>query len=294
MIKKKLITCFLSVPLAVRSFSARPVRRNEEIKLKAVLVADLHTDGDRYRDRNNVLRRVFGAIGRTQNDADTLVLAGDITNCGDEKEYRHLDRFIDFYAKIKDCVPEMGNHDSWHHSDDPDYETAEKNFKDFCKNRGVKTDKIYFSKKVNGFTFISVGAEGNDFDDPYFSDEQYAWLDGELKGACAEGKPVFVICHRPIEHMFDCAERFLNIMRSNAEGAAAPVIYVSGHLHVIGENTFSNPFKNLYYLNLPSALYNDGGGMGFNAEVYDGKIIFTGMNYIKNRKLDGFTYTVGS
>ena len=56
----------------------------------AVLTADLHTDADPCRDRRDVLRLAFSGFTRIVARPDVFVIPGDITNCGDEKEYRSV------------------------------------------------------------------------------------------------------------------------------------------------------------------------------------------------------------
>lgn len=85
-------------------------------------------------------------------------------------------------------------------------------FKAFCRWSGVKTDRVYYTKRVNGFSFIVTGVEDCDFKNPYHSDAQFDWLEKELKAAVSEGKPVFVICHKPLEDLGDGAERMAQIL----------------------------------------------------------------------------------
>jgi hypothetical protein len=83
-----------------------------------------------------------------------------------------------------------------------------------------------------------------------------------------------------------------SILMQASENAAAPVIYVSGHCHEIGENTYAAPNEKLIYLNLPSVLYTEDGGLGFTAEVTDTSVILTGINFLEDRALDGYTYII--
>ena len=269
-----------------------PARHSADVQLKAVLVADIHADADPVRDRSNVLRQIFAAIGKTQNDADTLVMAGDLTNSGDEWEYRFLNNFLNVYCRLRDRVPEIGNHDSWHHSDDPDYALAEQYFKDFCRWNGVKTDKVYYEKTVCDIPFLVLGVEDSDFKNPYHSDEQLDWFETQLNAAVAAGKPVFVICHKPIDYLGNSAARIERILTSAAEAAAAPIVYVCGHTHDIGGRTFRQPNDKLVFLELPSLQYTYGGGLGFVAEVTDGEVTLTGMNFLTDQPLDDFEYHI--
>ena len=282
----------LVVTLLFQNLLVLPARHSADVQLKAVLVADIHADADPTRDRSNVLRQIFATIGKTQNDADTLVMAGDLTNSGDEWEYRFLNNYLNVYCRIRDRVPEIGNHDSWHHSDDPDYALAEQYFKDFCRWNGVKTDKVYYEKTVCDIPFLVLGVEDSDFKNPYHSDEQLDWFETQLNAAVAAGQPVFVICHKPLDYLGNAAARMEQILTNAAEAAAAPIVYVCGHTHDIGGRTFRQPNDKLVFLELPSLQYTYGGGLGFVAEVTDGEVTLTGMNFLTDQPLDDFEYHI--
>ncbi len=290
MFARLLTTIALVFSLLFQNLAVMPLKKADDVQLKAVLISDIHADADFTRDRCNVLRQIMLSIGKHQNDADTLVMSGDLTNSGDLREYINLNTFLHVYSHIGDCVPELGNHDSWHHSDDPDFATAEKYFKSFCAWNGIKTDKVYYTKQVNDFTFIVTGVEDCDFKNPYHSDAQLDWLEKELNGAVAQDRPVFVICHKPLESLGDAAARTEQILTTAAEHAKAPIVYVSGHNHEIGDNTFASPCDNLVYLNLPSVQYTDDGGLGFIAEIKENELTLTGMNFLTNEPLDGYEY----
>ena len=290
---KLFTTIALIISLLFQNFAVLPVRHSGDIRLKAVLIADIHADANPIRDRSDLLRQILAAIGKTQNDADAIVMAGDLTNSGDLREYLFLNNYLNVYCRIRGRVPEIGNHDSWHHSDDPDYTKAERYFKAFCRWNGVRTDKVYYSKKVNGIPFIVLGVEASDFKNPYHSDEQLDWFEAELNAAAAEGQPVFVICHKPLDYLGDSGARMERILTSAAEAAAAPIIYVSGHTHDIGANTFHQPNDKLVYLNLPSVQYTEDGGLGFVTEVTAHEVSLTGMNFLTDQPLDGFDYHIG-
>ncbi|MBQ7639324.1 MAG: metallophosphoesterase [Clostridia bacterium] len=292
MFAKLFTTLMLILSLLFQNFSVIPIRHADNISLKAVLISDIHADADPVRDRNDLLREGFAAIGRTQNDADTLVMSGDLTNSGDLREYLFLLEYINTYCRIPDRVPEIGNHDSWHHSDDPDFTKAEKYFKLFCVLNGVCTDKVYYKKQVKGYTFIVLGVEDCDFKTPYLSEEQLCWFEEELSAACEENKPVFVVCHKPVDCMGDSEERLSRVLTESAASASAPIVYISGHHHNdFDENSLQRPEENLIYLNLPSFLDNDG-APGAVLEVTDSTVTLTGCSFLEEKPVEGFSYVV--
>ena len=292
MLARLFTTIVLVLSLLPQTLSVTPLKKADDVLLKAVLVSDIHADADCTHERCGLLRQVFLSVGQHHNDADTLVMSGDLTNSGEYREYVNLNTFLNVYSHIDDRVPELGNHDSWHHSDNPDFAAAEKRFRAFCRWNGVKTDRVYYTKRVNGFSFIVTGVEDCDFKNPYHSDAQFDWLEKELKAAVSEGQPVFVICHKPLEDLGDGAERMAQILSDAADNAKAPILYVSGHCHEIGANTFVRAGAHLVYLNLPSVLYTGDGGLGFIAQVKDHALVLTGMDFLTDTPLDGYSYTI--
>ncbi|MBQ6118707.1 MAG: metallophosphoesterase, partial [Clostridia bacterium] len=115
--KRRLIHSLPTIASSLATARALPQKKPEPCDFRAVFAADLHTDADPYRDRTDVLRRAFAGL-RREGALDALVLCGDITNCGDEKEYALLRRLKKAYLGETRLLPQMGNHDSWHHSDD--------------------------------------------------------------------------------------------------------------------------------------------------------------------------------
>ena len=292
MLARLFTTIALVLSLMFQNLAVVPLKKADDVQLKAVLISDIHADADFTRDRSNALRQIILSIGSHHNDADTLVMSGDLTNSGDLREYVNLNTFLRVYSHIGDFVPELGNHDSWHHSDDPDFAKAERYFKAFCAWNGVKTEKVYYAKQVNGFRFIVTGVEDCDFKNPYHSDAQLDWLERELTDAIGHGQPVFVICHKPVENLGAAAERMEQILTAAAEDADAPIVYISGHHHEIGKNTYASPCDDLIYLNLPSVQYTGDGGLGFLAEVRKNELTLTGMDFLTNEPLDGYEYRI--
>lgn len=292
MVARFFTTIALIFSLLLQNLAVVPLQKADDVQLKTVLISDLHADSDFTRDRSNTLRQIMLSIGKNHNDADTLVMSGDLTNSGDLREYINLNTFLHVYSHIRDRVPEIGNHDSWHHSADPDFAKAEKYFKAFCAWNGVKTDKVYYTKQVNGFTFIVTGVEDCDFKNPYHSDAQLEWFEKELNSAVGQGRPVFVICHKPLDYLGEAGKRMEQALTSAAETADAPILYVSGHCHDIGANTYASPCERLAYLNLPSVLYNEDGGLGFVCEIRERELSLTGMNFLTNEPLDGYAYRI--
>ena len=271
--KRRLIHCLPTIASSLANARLLPRRRAEACELRAIVAADLHTDADPCRDRTDVLRRAFAGIRRDGN-TDLLALCGDITNCGDEKEYALLRRLKKAYLGDMRVLPQMGNHDSWHHSDDPDYPLAARLFRGFCRDCGFVAERNYFYTTVKGFPFVVTGTEALCHNKPTVSDEQLRWLDRTLAKAVGTGRPVFVLSHQPPQGrngvtpelheagMGDCSAAVDGILLKYAERAGAPILFFSGHIHWLTPECLEKAHHNLYYINLPSLEYGGKGEPG--------------------------------
>ena len=286
-----------------------PRRETETYELRAIFAADLHTDADPFRDRTDVLRRAFSGI-RRDGRCDALALCGDITNCGDEKEYALLRRLKKAYLGEMRVLPQMGNHDSWHHSDAPNYPLAARLFQRFCRDCGLVTVKNYYYATVKGFPFIVTGTEALCHNKPTISDEQLDWLDKVLRKAAATGKPVFVLSHQPPEGrngvtpesheagMGECSAAVDALLLKHAETAKAPILFFSGHIHWLRPDCLEKAGKNLYYINLPSLEYGGKGDPGCPAgtaalvTVNGGSVTVTLRDFISGKNVPGYEIRV--
>ena len=256
-------------------------RAGEPPLLSAVLVADLHTDGDPARDRNVVLTRLFAGVAKRTPKADALIVAGDITNAANYREYGNLEGMLGIFRPAKRLLASSGNHDvGGGTSDDRDYGVSMRRYYEFCGRCGFKTDKPYATARIGGYLFVVIGSEARLNDCAKLTDTQLTWLDGVLKAAEGEGKPVFLIGHQAIggthgtsESADDArtvgeASRALRAVIETHTAAGLTLLYVSGHMHAdFSARSFENPSPGFYCLNLPSALYSAGGGRGVCIEV---------------------------
>lgn len=293
-------TIFSLIPTKAPGARCYGAEEPDKVLLEAAVVADIHTDAKFFRDRTNVLRKSFAGISKCREKLDAVVLAGDNTNCGDEEEYKLLRRLGGFWLRCGRILPAIGNHDSWHHSDDPDWELARTLFLDYCSHCGIKTEKTYYSTEVNGFDFIMLGTEKGVHNDAFITDEQIEWFDSELGRAVAEGKPVFIICHQTLagkngtspddvdnDSVGEASVKLAEIIERRSAEGTAPVLFFSGHMHTLGGRWFEKS-GNAYFINLPSLEYTYGGGIGALVEVYDGRVLLRLRNFVTDTYLSSY------
>ena len=308
----RFILFFTSITLAFiclfhgvdRAGSAFHAKDPDGIKMNAVVVSDLHAADKLTNDRDIILAKLFSGITKSETKLDAIALPGDITNNATKDEYRCLSAIINRYVRTGALLPALGNHDVRGDMNVEDYDDNMDRFYSFCALMGVETDKPYYAKVVQGYSFIVLGSEAEVKDRTYISPEQLQWLDGELTIAEAGGNPAFIICHQVIDHTnnVDQVWRFdgsigeqsdavRDVIRSHTDNGLK-VVFISGHLHEdFSEYSFEQPWPNLYCLNLPSAQFNEPAGMGCTVEAYADCVLIRTRNFITGEWLQT-VYTV--
>ncbi len=279
----------------------------DQLLFSAALIADTHSDSGFFHDRSKALRRIVCGISHAERLPDALVIAGDISNATDEKEYGMFKWCLKTFNDVPALIPAVGNHDT--RASDT-YEEAEKYFCDFAAAFGINTEKTYYATEVNGYPFIVLGSEGQLRLEAVLSDEQLAWFETELQKAVKGDKPVFIISHQPLyksNNVFYDASAETNhgigaqsdkveaILRKYVPLCKAPVFFISGHLHWnYGVERIDTDFmENLVSVNLPSVSKNEATtGLGMSLEVYKDKILLRGINYITQEWIEDWQYEI--
>ncbi len=289
-------------------------RDSENILLNFASISDVHAN-------DSSLRADLLALGLedVSNDAvDALVISGDITDRGNPAQWESLKRSFAEHCTLDNIVLASGNHDTWT-SDDVDA-TSEELFIKYNKEiSGRDIDRMYYSTRINGYTFIVLGSEG-DSTDAYFSDEQLLWLNSQMALASQDGKPIFVVCHQPINGshglpetwdrkdpqpedggMGDQSDQVESILKSYRN-----VFLISGHLHNgIGQKVTKQLFNytsiesagSFHSVNLPVYSYFNArgqmiSGAGFQFEVYADKVIVRARNYSCSAWYPDYEYSI--
>lgn len=313
----KIVSFFLGILYAIStafSFVPRTVwfgnetyspAEPESCLFDVVLIADVHSDSDYFNDRSKTIRKLLCGISQADSIPDALVIAGDLSNATDKKEYGMLRWSLETFNKIPSVIPAVGNHDT--RASDT-YEEARTLFCDFAADCDIETDTVYYSTSVNGYPFIVLGSEAQHRLDAEISPVQLMWFEEQLQNALKTEKPVFIVSHQPLynsnnvffndetDENYGIGEQSAEIeeiLRKYVPGYDQPVFFISGHLHrdyndYSVDTSFCN---NLYCVNIPSAVKTGDGGLGMALEVYPGKIILRARNYITAEWLDKYAYT---
>lgn len=292
--------------------------KKEGSLMTAELISDTHIEMTEYL-RPEFLKAGFRNMKYAKNDIDVMVVAGDLTNYGDEPSLAY------YYELIRECpvpvITSAGNHDIGHVGDrdvtDITREEALANVIKYANEYyGTEYEHNYYSREVEGYKFIVLGDEvinGGHWDAMDMTAEQIAFLDSELAEATAEGKPAFVVCHWPVDDIN--GEKFIypdsgidleiNDVKTIME-KYENVFYISGHMHGgvrctwVGEE-YDMPMveqvNGVTYVSLPTyGIVNMYGllqaGTGMQMEVYEDEVIFRPRNFITNQWFTNAAYTI--
>lgn len=300
-IMQVLLSVALSFGIVTPPANDQPIvfKDSENVKMSAVIYADTHTRNTAFNPY--FLECGFEDINNSEEEFDAFVIAGDITEMGDEGSYQII---WDAIAEA-DCFDTVllatGNHDirfTYEYNTDMIMSKQSEYI-------GQEIDKPYYSYDVNGYTFIVLGSDAWQFEKAIISDEQLAFLDSELARATKDGKPAFVVCHQPLANTHGLPEVWQNgDLGADSEEVKAilmkyeNVFFLNGHLHDgVYEKSLEvfDAEKGVYSINLPAyGKDNDYGpfsqtGLGVYVEVYDDEVVFTARDFQAGKALEGYS-----
>jgi len=296
-----------------------PVINNakDNCNLTVELISDVHIE------KYDPFRKFFLTVGLNnlkdaETDIDAVVIAGDLTNYADEYSLAKYYEILKKYSPVP-VISAAGNHDIGHVGDrdvtDITREEAKANFIRYNNEYlGISANDNYYSIMIKGYKFIVLGDEvidGGHWDAMDMSDEQLDFLDKEL--ASADGEPVFVVCHWPVDNMNgqeiiypDSGIELENNDIKTIMEKYQNVFYISGHIHGGIKSTVAAKFcemsnveqlNGVTYVSLPTfGIINSFGypwsATGIQMEVYDEQVIFRPRNFLTNAWFTNSVFTI--
>lgn len=273
---------------------------SDNLKLNFTVISDGHIEGNNSQRHKNY-GEAFCDMASAEEISKALVMVGDNTMNGQGIEEAMLYGLMNKYNKIENVLMAVGNHEVCR--DDTDFEKLEKRFIKY-NNAFLehKIDKLYHSQVIDGYHFIILATDRNSGVEQYISDEQFEWLDNELKTAAESGNPVFVFNHWPMNdtfsevwpegHVGEQSERLHQVLTKYD----SRIFLFTGHLHMgIFENDYGiKEDGKITYINVPSfGSENDDGdadvqdtGMGLQVEVYDEQLVVRIRNFVTHQWTD--------
>lgn len=280
---------------------------------------------DTHIEEKELFRQAFMVAGlrniaKSVDPVDAVIVAGDLTNYADEPSLAKYYQILEKHSPVP-VISAAGNHDIGHVGDrdvtDITREEAKANFIRYNNAyMGIDAQDNYYTYEVNGYTFIVLGDEvidGGHWDAMDISDTQMAFLDAELARATADGSPVFVVCHWPVDGMngqevvypdsgIDLAVNDIKTVMEKYRN----VFYISGHIHGGIKSTVAAEIADMAnveqengvtYVSLPTyGIINSFGSpvsaTGIQMEVYEDEIIFRPRNFVTNKWFTNAVYTI--
>lgn len=288
------------------------VKNSKEIKLNMEIVSDVHVDS-RELISASLFKSGIMNMRKSVAPIDGLIIPGDMTNYGDEASIKYLYETIDKYCPTDNWLIAAGNHDIGHVEDISHDEARDRLIKYYNDYSGTSVENIYYSRDIKGYTFIVLGDEGPDnWDQATISAEQLRFLDSELARGTANGQPVFVINHQPLEGtngqpivwedgaIGDDSAAIRAILEKYEN-----VFFISGHLHEGANSELTHALFGVYnaetingvnYINLPAYMYVSRYGipwacLGMQMEVYENEVLFRTRNYVQEKWMTNYEYS---
>ena len=297
-------------------FTADTKPLKDDCKLYFASISDIHMTEETAR--RDMLRFGLEDFENSTYPLDALVLAGDLTDHGEEPEWEMLKNAFEGYNPAENIVMAQGNHDTW--TEDDKYDLARTLFIKYNKEiSGREIEKEYYSTKINGYTFIVMASE-TDRTSAYISDAQLEWLSAEMEKASQDGLPIFVISHWPINESHGLPETWGDDEPEPDDGGFGDqsaqveeilksyknVFLISGHIHSgFNHQGYEDTYGymsvesdgSFHSVNLPSYMYltirgRIANGTGFNFEVYEDEVIIRGRSYSAGVWYTDYNWTI--
>ncbi len=298
----QIFSFLLALIMTLVPFVGREAKNPDEVLLNVSIISDTHLDA---RLPGGKLNLEFGLRDMNKFDNDAIVHVGDITNYGDEASVKYFYDIMRDNCDAENWVVATGNHEIGHPEEFTNEEARQNFIKYHNEYTGQGIENAYYSVDVDGYTFIVLCDQSEDnWDSCDIYEDQIAFLDAELARGTAEGKPVFVVCHVPVEgangqdiiYEDGGLDEYSDAVKNTME-KYKNVFFISGHVHT-GINGYVSKAlfdiscveteNGVTYVNLPTyGIVNRYGipwnGMGFQMEVYEDEVIFRARKFNTSR-----------
>ncbi len=297
-------------------FTAETKPLYDDCKLNFAVLSDIHMTEEKARA--DMLRFGLQDMQEFSSPLDLVVASGDLTDHGEPEEWAMLEKAFADYTPAKNIILAQGNHDTW--TSDDNYALSRELFIEYNgKIAGREIDEVYYSTKVNGYTFIVLGSE-TDRTAAYISDTQIEWLEGEMEKASKDGLPIFVVSHWPINESHGLPETWGDDEPEPDDGglgdqsarveeilkAYENVFMITGHIHsgftkegqegIYGYLSVESD-GSFHSINLPQYMYMTirgriANGTGFVFEVYEDTVEIRARSYSAGVWYTDYDYSI--
>ena len=307
----QIISFFLALIMTLVPFVSRKPVNPDEILLNVSIISDTHLDA-RFPGGKLNLERGLRDMNKFDNDA--IVHVGDITNYGDEASVKYFYDIMQGNCDAENWVVATGNHEIGHPEEFTNEEARQNFIKYHNEYTGQNIENAYYSIDVEGYTFVVLCDQSEDnWDSCDIYEDQLNFLDAELARGTAEGKPVFVVCHVPVEgangqdiiYEDGGLDEYSDVVKTILE-KYENVFFISGHVHTGINGHLSKELfdiscveteNGVTYVNLPTyGIVNRYGipwnGMGFQMEVYEDEVVFRARKFNTSRWYGFYEFSI--
>ncbi len=161
------------------------------------IISDTHIDQDVNHVHNQHFAGLLKDISRIDGDAMSLIVNGDMTNRGRDKDFANFQAIYDAATGVPPMVLSMGNHEYYNGS----YEYVNSKFYELAKYPdGSFVNKMHFDYWQGGYHFIFLGTDAWPQNNTHavLNEATLNWLDAKLDENKESGKPKFLFLHQPL------------------------------------------------------------------------------------------------
>ncbi len=253
-------------------------------------LSDAHIRNSSMQDDNAVhLIHAYQTIGELFPDSLGVMNSGDITDSGNEDQFKGYYEIIDKYTPDgMTTLSALGNHDvRWKSGWDEIYERYMKYNE---KYMGDTAGKVYYDKWLDGYHFIVLNTEWDTKDRAYISDEQIEWLDKTMAQGAQDGKPIFIFFHQAMRDTYfnsnDWSIGVQDYALKEVLRKYPQTIMFTGHIHNGLDACTVVDTEYGAMVDMPSFYYNDygqsRGEIGYHVTVYEDKVLLSMYDYKNN------------
>ncbi|MFC0215258.1 metallophosphoesterase family protein [Paenibacillus chartarius] len=285
--------------------------------LSMFVLSDLHiTLNDPQTSRK--LKLAMEDMKAFDQPIEALIMTGDLTDTGTERDYRELTKIISGY-KLPPFGANMGNHDyytvwinkhdGWDKESFPNGKTDELSRQQFLKFMNYK--KTYNEMNVNGYTILLLSQETYVQEKPdvgegaWYSDEQLNWLKSRLAEVTKDGKPVFIMTHQPLapagqkggSHQLIRSTEFRSIVKPYSN-----VFVLCGHRHQDFRNGTNHYVRETFHYFHNSSVGRPSNrsfqqeakdrSQGMYIQVYADKVVLRGREFSERTFIDEANWSI--
>ena len=274
------------------------------------IISDIHIG--KSGSAENFKKMLNEAILLNPNGA-SIFIVGDMADNGTESQFAEM---MSLHAQVMEQAGKdgskyplfltLGNHD---------YPSMTGTFLSYATlPDGTHPTDTSYDFWLNGYHYIFLGSDTNSGLHADLSEETLAWLDGKLNECRDTSRPTFVFLHQPMYntvagslpgegwHGVKNEEALRTVLSKYPE-----VMFFNGHTHWTMDS-IGNIFEGtkdlpIHIFNCASVSYlwsgynkttgeNLNGSQGYYIEMYDGKVLVRGRDFIKGEWISSAQYSV--